>query len=328
MRQTAKMGNNLLVIPEFKTMDHALHGSLAAVLKSGHTVSPRGRETKELLGWVFRLNEPRARKIYSKNRYWNQALAIGELCWHLNGSDDLQFITYYSKVWASFSDDGKHIPGSCYGKRIFKSDRRAPSQWDFIKKTLKRDPQSRRAILSLQPAENVLRTMTQDQPCLTTIQFIIREEKLHCIATMRSNDIIWGLCYDAYFVTMLQELLATELGVSLGWYQHVANSIHIYQPFMKMAHAILAEDFPRNIQPMAPMRTISCLPKFLSAEAMLRDGDAAGLEIVRRLPPYWRDLANPLVAKYLAQRKVVDNTTRQVTNAHHKNNTSIQNNKL
>jgi len=297
------MENSGQTIREFETMDDVLRASLNSILRFGSDVSPRNRETRELIGWVFRLTQPRARKIHFKARRWSESLAIGELCWHLSGSDDLHFITYYSPVWASFSDDGEHIRGSCYGKRIFAGSKQSMSQWDFVKKTLREDPASRRAILTLYPAESSLRKLKLDQPCLTTIQFLIREGKLHCITTMRSNDVIWGLCYDVYFVTMLQELLALELGVSLGWYQHVANSIHIYKPFVKMARKIVTEKLPENPKPMPPMTTISGLSKFLSAEASLRNRKKDALNAVQTLAPYWRNLAKPLVEKHLASKK-------------------------
>ena len=170
-----------------------------------------------------------------------------------------------------------------------------------MREELTRDPQSRRAILTLHGTHGDLRPSSLDQPCLTTIQFLIRKGHLHCIATMRSNDAIWGLCYDAYFITMLQELLCAELGLKLGWYQHVANSIHIYKSYYEMARAIVAEEPPSHTKPMSPMTDVGCLPKFLSIEEKLRLGDHSGFAAAKKLPKYWRELAKPLIAKRLHQ---------------------------
>jgi thymidylate synthase len=293
----------MLTLPEFASMDEALRASLDAVLRFGHVVSPRGMETREVLGWAFRLTQPRARKINLASRRWSETLAIGELCWHLSGSDDVSFISYYSPVWASFSEDGHRIRGSCYGKRIFSPGEEPPSQWDLVKETLKECPESRRAMLTLYETGRDLRPSAPDLPCLATVQFLLRKGRLHCIATMRSNDVIWGLCYDAFFITMLQELLATELGVRLGWFQHTANSLHIYKPFYEMAHEIVDEKSLVSPKPMPRMRAIECLPAFLSAEAELRRGDSAGLKTVQTLPPYWRQLAQPLVGRYLRRNQ-------------------------
>src|SRR5207247_7371212 len=101
--------------PTFETVDQALIQIAKLILEEGETVFPRGLETREILGWRFRLINPRARTVNLRPRKWNAALAVGELCWHMAGSDSLEFISYYSKNWDSVSDDGEHIRGSCYG---------------------------------------------------------------------------------------------------------------------------------------------------------------------------------------------------------------------
>ncbi len=289
-------------LPKFNCMDEALRGTLQAIMRLGKVVSPRGAETREILNWSFRLLRPRSRTIHSESRRWSESLAIGELCWHLSGSDNLSFISYYSSKWALFSKDGRRIHGSCYGKRIFHAEKGLPSQWDNIVKILKQDPESRRAVLTLHNRNYDSNATTCDQPCLETVQFLLRKGQLHCIATMRSNDAIWGLCYDVFFVTMLQERLATQLGVRLGWYQHIANSMHVYKPFYKMARAIIAEKRRIPIKPMPIMRDVNRLPNFLAVEASLRKGDPKGVQLVQNLPVYWRELAQPLLKKYQVRR--------------------------
>jgi hypothetical protein len=96
---------------------------------------------------------------------------------------------------------------------------------------------------------------------------------------------------------MLQELLSVELGLKLGWYQHVANSIHIYKSFYKMARAIVSETLPKDAKVMSSMNAVEWLPKFLTAEEMLRKGDLRGPASVGKLPQYWQNLAKILLAK-------------------------------
>src|SRR5205823_10659221 len=102
----------------FDTMDEALVGILAELLNGGERSAPRGRATVELLGHAFRLRDPRARRIALPARQWKESLAVGEFCWHLSQSDSLEFITYYTPAWERFSEDGRRIASSCYGKRI------------------------------------------------------------------------------------------------------------------------------------------------------------------------------------------------------------------
>jgi hypothetical protein len=65
-------------------------------------------------------------------------------------------------------------------------------------------------------------------PCTLSLQFLIRDKRLNCIATMRSNDIVWGLTYDVFNFTMIQEYVAVKVGIPLGDYFHNAGSLHLY----------------------------------------------------------------------------------------------------
>jgi thymidylate synthase len=70
---------------------------------------------------------------------------------------------------------------------------------------------------------------TKDIPCTLNLQFLLRDNKLNMIVNMRSNDIIWGLPYDLFVFTNMQEVVANTLGVELGWYLHRPGSLHLYK---------------------------------------------------------------------------------------------------
>jgi hypothetical protein len=57
------------------------------------------------------------------------------------------------------------------------------------------------------------------------------------IATMRSNDLWLGLPYDVFAFTCIQQMVAAALGVGLGWYQHQAGSLHVYDRNMEKTKA-------------------------------------------------------------------------------------------
>src|SRR5213596_629201 len=154
------------------------------VIRHGREAQPRGRRTLEIAPCAFTLSDPRARRIGNPLRDWNEALAIGELSWHLAGSDDLDAIAYYAKAWREFSDDGRTIQGSCYGHKIF-GGKSGASQWDRVKAELLQDHESRRALLAIADARQDLRVSSKDVPCLTAVQFLIRDGKLHAVAFMR-----------------------------------------------------------------------------------------------------------------------------------------------
>lgn len=133
-------------------------------------------------------------------------------------------ITFYNKRYSQFSDNGVDLYGA-YGKRIFNE---INNQWENIIKKLQEDSESRQAVISIFEPKD-LTVVSKDIPCTCHIQYFIRKNKLNCIVTMRSNDIIWGTPYDVFNFTMIQEILANVLNVELGEYLHFVGSLHIYE---------------------------------------------------------------------------------------------------
>lgn len=273
----------------FETVDDVLGWLLRGLLNDGEIVSPRGNETRELLGVSFTLTNPRARLVTNVARRFSLPLALGEFAWHMRAADDVGTLSYYAKRWADFSDDTQRISGSCYGSRIFGSRGKAASQWDSIVSLLRTDPATRRAVISLWSDDTQLAT-SRDVPCTSTIQFLQRTGRLHAVVTMRSNDTIWGVPYDVFLFTMLQEHMAGVLGVEVGEYTHFAGSMHLYRRHYDFAERILGSSGTPIEMP--PMPEPKALEAFLAAETTIRSGDPC--ETTHHLADYWRELADVL----------------------------------
>lgn len=100
-------------------------------------------------------------------------------------------------------------------------------QLNYVINELKNNPSSRRAVITLwNPAD--LNKMALP-PCLYGYQFSIKNNKLHCIMTQRSNDICvagsWNVTNGALFTIMMAHVLHVLPG-SLTW--NVADS-HVYK---------------------------------------------------------------------------------------------------
>lgn len=209
-----------------------------------YTASPRGMKVKETLGVSFTIKNPRRRWIYNSARGFKHQYAIAEALWYLTGNDSTEWISYYAPFWRDISDDGT-TANSAYGARIFKPHRRIAdgrfSQWDWVKSELQRDPDSRRAVIHIKnPLDSI--DAVKDVPCTLALQFLIRDEALHLVVNMRSSDLILGIANDVPAFTILQELMALELGVSLGEYIHVSNSLHVYERHWDMLDQICDPD--------------------------------------------------------------------------------------
>lgn len=246
---------------------------LKALLDEGKVVAPRGFETKELHPACIQINNPRKRVLSHSIRDCNYGFMVGELLWILQGSNKLDHISHYNKQWEKFSDDGETLNGA-YGQRIFAWD----GLFDVIDNTYKDednnthpefelehiimdqfenaynklyyDKYTRQATISLFNPVQDYSGETKDTPCTNIIRFMIRDDKLDMTVFMRSNDIILGTPYDIFNFTMLQEIMAGRLGIDVGTYYHIVDSLHIYNNHYEMAQNIIdnpEEDIYTNV---------------------------------------------------------------------------------
>lgn len=197
------------------------------------TVSPRGIETKEQLcvSTKINMNEPMvniaSRKIGKKFRY-------AEAAWILSGDNKVSTIAPYSKIISKFSDDGVRFFGA-YGVKVV-------DQLPYIIKTLSEDPSSRQAVLNIW-RENPMKT--NDVPCTLSLQFLIRNGELNCIATMRSSDAWLGWVYDIYNFSMVSLYVMLQLKsqhkfkYNLGHLYLTVGSQHLYKKQFEKAQVCL-----------------------------------------------------------------------------------------
>lgn len=247
--------------------------------------SPRGMMVKETLGYQFGIINPRNRIPYVSGRDTSIHYMIAELLWYLSGTDSTEWISNYSSFWSRISDDGK-IANSAYGARIFRPHDRIAgdinstwSQWNYVINELKSDPDSRRAVIHIRsPKDSLLATL--DVPCTLSLQFFLRNDKVHMIVSMRSSDAIFGLTYDIPAFTLFQELLALQLSnelgrpIGLGTYTHLSASLHVYEKHFKMVEKILEEDKKQdygNVLEMPPIPSMPPLHRLMLVQTDLRN---------------------------------------------------------
>lgn len=222
--------------------------------KSDFESAPRGMKIKEKLGVQFRIRDPRNRLPYVAARNFSVSYFVAESLWYMSGNNSTEWISRYAPFWKDISDDGSSA-NSAYGARIFKRHPRiadgAYVQWEYVKEELKRDPDSRRAVIHIRTPDDSIYA-TKDVPCTLSLQFFIRNGDLHLHVSMRSSDIILGIAYDVPAFTLIQEVLANELGTGLGEYVHTSNSLHCYERDFETLSAIADSDDGYYL-PMAPI---------------------------------------------------------------------------
>lgn len=193
------------------------------LLQKGKKVCPRGFKTKELLGYQTKV-DMRFPILGIPKRKLGRRFQTAEAAWIISGDDRVATIAPYSKAISNFSDDGVKFFGS-YGVKI-------REQINYVVEKLATDQDTREAVINIW-RENP--PQTKDYPCTCTVQFLIRDGKIHCVDNMRSSDIWLGWPYDIFNFSMLSGFIALKLReeygikLELGTITLNAGSQHIYE---------------------------------------------------------------------------------------------------
>jgi len=111
--------------------------------------------------------------------------------WILSGSDD-PWIYRYNRALVEYTDGG--VLRGAYGPRIRRWRGRV-DQLDHVRRLLRRDPDSRQAVIQVYDPVKDTRGY-RDVPCTVSYRFFLRSGRLRMHTTMRSNDVWLGLPYD------------------------------------------------------------------------------------------------------------------------------------
>ena len=240
---------------------------------------PRGMEIKERIGQVCVLTDPRNCLMTIPQRKLSYQFAVIEKMEYLYGKHDAERIKAYNKNIGNYAGEYGYFDGN-YAQRF--------NFWlDHVYGLLKNDPDTRQAVISIY--DQTARHQSKDIPCTLTLQFFIREGKLHLIASMRSNDLLWGFPYDVNAFCFIQEVLASWLGVELGTYQHNVGSMHIYMNDFYPQVVDSAESHETNGKEN-PIWTLNYedtkvyLPMFFAAEEAIRSGKDEWKQLYELLP--------------------------------------------
>lgn len=295
----------------FNSLETAYKFILSDIAKYGLFSSPRGRDTKEIIGGGFTLTNPTNRMIGNPARKLNIFYAIGNFLWVMAQSNDLAFIEYYNPRGRNFSDDGKILRGA-YGKRIFDFD--GINQYHQAVRELMVDKDSRRALINIHMGQHDW-SGSLDTPCTSDFHFIIREGQLHCINHMRSQSVAMVMPYDIFLMTMIHEYTAIKLGVELGEYQHFCNSMHFYNAESYIVSEIIEskvgvtkqQDYMPESTNDLMLKTILFFEKELREETIRCKLSSGSINYQKwedklnnlSLPKYWNEICLLLIAHSL-----------------------------
>jgi len=161
---------------------------------------------------------------------------IHELLWFLQGSTNVRYLREHGvTIWDEWADENGDL-GPVYGRQ-WRSwptpDGRHIDQIARVVESLKRDPDSRRHIIS---AWNVgeLDKMALS-PCHCLFQFYVADGRLSCQLYQRSADVFLGVPFNIASYALLTQMMAQVTGFEPGEFVHTFGDAHLYLTHLDQA---------------------------------------------------------------------------------------------
>ena len=183
-----------------------------------------GVKMLEIINASFVADEP---SIFGKVNY---DYVMREIQWYESQSLNVNDIPGGAPaIWQQVSDPEGWI-NSNYGWCIFSPDN--GEQYHNVLDELKRNPDSRRAtMIYTRPSmwSDYNKNGMSDFMCTNTVQYLIRNDKLHSVVQMRSNDVVYGYKNDYAWQQTVLGKLSTDLGIEIGDIHWNVGSLHVYE---------------------------------------------------------------------------------------------------
>jgi hypothetical protein len=227
----------------------------------------------------------------------NHVFHLMEAIWMFAGENSVDFLLQFNSKFDRYAEPNGKLHGA-YGHR-WQHHFGQTQLYPLINEL--RTPGTRRAVLAMWDPVRDLNEEKRDLPCNTHAYFQVIDGGLNMTVCCRSNDIVWG-AYGANAVhfSMLQELVAHELGVPVGQYVQFSNNYHLYtemEPAKTLYNTAFGSelDYPPTIPLLVEGERLG---KFLADARDL----VAGFTGEYRTQ-FFRTVAKPLHDAYLARKR-------------------------
>ena len=228
-----------------KTFSKVFRDTINDIENNEQESSPRGLKVKENLLATLPINPLYPIANFS-DRTFNWKYFAGELAWYLKKDRDIEYINNFSSFWKNITNPGTNEINSNYGSLVLNE------QLEWVIESLIKDKNSRQAIAFFNRPQFQFEG-NKDFVCTMYANFFIRNNKLHMKIQMRSNDIFYGLTFDAPFFSFLHQtvwlavwrervLNGEDEHLELGTYYHCADNIHFYERHFELADKIKNAD--------------------------------------------------------------------------------------
>jgi thymidylate synthase len=194
-----------------------------------------GTGTLSVFGWQSRYDLSRGFPALTTKRLHLRSI-FHELLWFLRGDTNVKSLREAGvTIWDEWADENGEL-GPIYGAhcRGWRSaDGRAIDQLARVEQEIRRDPDSRRLIVSAWNVGELERMALP--PCHLLFQFYVADGKLSCQLYQRSADIFLGVPFNIASYALLTHMMAQVTGLEPGTFVHTLGDAHLYLNHLEQA---------------------------------------------------------------------------------------------
>lgn len=272
---------------------------------------------REYLHCSLHLRDPLQRWVLSRQPAINPAFAIAELIWILQGRNDAAFPNYWNPALPKFSGHGETYHGA-YGHRL--RGNLGVDQIETAYRVLAANPNSRQVVLQIWDGQKDMPLLngearSPDIPCNIVAMPKVRAGRLEWLQVMRSNDLFLGTPHNFIQFTSLQEIMAGWLGIEVGSFVLISDSLHIYEHDIDKLKVAGIAPSARNTDSLALSKdefdqVLSIVGNAMDELRADKFLPARFMQIIRTnsLPTSWRNLLCIVAADAARRRNWIDGT--------------------
>jgi thymidylate synthase len=191
--------------------------------------------------------DPTDKIIKLKGRQTPTKYVEQELKWYDSQDLSVSEIGKHAALWLKICGVDSKI-NSNYGHLVYSDQNH--NQYENALMQLKQSKHSRRAIMIYNRPSmhgDSIENSKNDFICTLAHHFFIRDNKLHSVVNMRSNDAIYGFFNDFYWFATVQERFLQDVKklykeVEIGHMYYNANSFHVYEKHFDMLNLIFKKN--------------------------------------------------------------------------------------
>jgi len=221
------------------------------ILAEGVTKTDRtGTGTRSIFGHQMRFDLADGFPVVTTKKLHLKSIIV-ELLWFLKGDTNIKYLKDNGvSIWDEWADEDGDL-GPVYGHQWRswpKPDGGAIDQIAWVESEIKRNPDSRRLIVSAWNPVDIPRMKLP--PCHAFFQFYVAEGRLSCQLYQRSADVFLGVPFNIASYALLTLMMAQATGLAPGEFVHSFGDAHLYLNHLEQTELQLS----RAPRPLPVMR--------------------------------------------------------------------------